>query len=157
VKRPTRYRPGQPIPRCGARLTDGETCLATPALHPRHDLRWRDQYHPSGRCARHGGASTGPRTPEGKAAVSAAARLGWEEAHRAEGKRRPPETLRAAVGAFLDATTWEQAMHALGLSRRQLERLEDGRFCSREEIATASALLGDPAELAARLRELGAC
>jgi hypothetical protein len=154
MKRPTRYRQGQTIPRCGARLPDGENCREPPALHPSYDPRWRDQYHPSGRCARHGGSSTGPRTPEGKAAVSAAARLAWEEAHRAEGKRRPPETLRARVAAFLEATTWQEAMEITGLSRRQLERLEDGRFCASDEIAGVTAALRDPAALVKEIRAM---
>ena len=45
--------PGDPntAPRCGARTRQGRKCRA-PAMH-------------NGRCRMHGGASTGPRTPEG--------------------------------------------------------------------------------------------
>jgi hypothetical protein len=40
-------------PRCGAKTRQGKACQA-PAMH-------------NGRCRMHGGASTGPRTPEGLA------------------------------------------------------------------------------------------
>ena len=40
-------------PRCGAKTRQGKPCQA-PAMH-------------NGRCRMHGGASTGPRTPEGLA------------------------------------------------------------------------------------------
>ena len=46
----------------------------------------------NGRCWVHGGASTGPRTPEGKARVVAAmveGRRKWVERRRAEGKKFP--------------------------------------------------------------------
>jgi hypothetical protein len=46
----------------------------------------------NGRCWMHGGASTGPRTPEGKARVAAAmveGRRKWVERRRAEGKKFP--------------------------------------------------------------------
>jgi hypothetical protein len=45
---------------------------------------------PNGRCRVHGGASTGPRSPEGKARVVAAMIVGrrkWVERRRAEGRR----------------------------------------------------------------------
>jgi hypothetical protein len=47
--------PGDPntAPRCGAKTRKGKECLA-PAMR-------------NGRCRMHGGASTGPRTPEGLA------------------------------------------------------------------------------------------
>src|ERR1019366_4220416 len=47
--------PGNPssAPRCGAKTRRGTSCLS-PAM-------------PNGRCRMHGGASTGPRTPEGLA------------------------------------------------------------------------------------------
>jgi hypothetical protein len=44
---------------CGAKLRDGARC-------PRTDISKRN-----GRCLRHGGASTGPRTPAGKARCAA--------------------------------------------------------------------------------------
>jgi hypothetical protein len=52
-------------PRCGAKTRAGGQCRA-PAV-------------PDGRrCRMHGGLSTGPRTPEGKARVAAAQRARWE-------------------------------------------------------------------------------
>ncbi len=55
-------------PRCGAKCRDGHACVApavwlTGAPAPRN-----------GRCRMHGGLSTGPRTPEGRARVAAATR-----------------------------------------------------------------------------------
>jgi hypothetical protein len=47
---------------------------------------------PNGRCRVHGGASTGPRSPEGKARVVAAMvedRLNWVERRRAEEMKYP--------------------------------------------------------------------
>jgi hypothetical protein len=46
----------------------------------------------NGRCRMHGGASTGPKSPEGKARVVAAmvaGRRAWVERQRAEGKKLP--------------------------------------------------------------------
>lgn len=52
-------------PRCGAtRKQDGGTCQA-PALR-------------NGRCKLHGGKSTGPKTPEGRARIAAAQRARWQ-------------------------------------------------------------------------------
>jgi hypothetical protein len=62
-------------PKCGARTISGRPCQAQ-ALKP------------SGRCFRHGGLSTGPRTPEGKARQRQAAketmRRIWQERRRGE-------------------------------------------------------------------------
>src|SRR5215470_14627569 len=46
-------------PRCGARTRRGTTCQA-PAMKSRKTGKYT-------RCRRHGGASTGPRTAEGRA------------------------------------------------------------------------------------------
>jgi hypothetical protein len=54
--------------RCGAHCRDGHACRATP-VWLRGALTVRN-----GRCRMHGGLSTGPRTPEGKARVSEVAR-----------------------------------------------------------------------------------
>jgi hypothetical protein len=54
--------------------------------------RCRNWAMPNGRCRVHGGASTGPRTAEGKALVVAAmvqGRRKWIERLHAEGKRAP--------------------------------------------------------------------
>lgn len=55
-------------PRCGARCRDGHPCQA-PAVWDRRRNRPRN-----GRCRMHGGLSTGPRTPEGKARIAASNR-----------------------------------------------------------------------------------
>jgi hypothetical protein len=54
--------------RCGAGCRDGHSCQATP-YWPKGAPTARN-----GRCRMHGGLSTGPRTPEGKARVAEAAR-----------------------------------------------------------------------------------
>lgn len=52
------------LPLCGARCRDGHACRC-------RCLPWR------GRCAQHGGLSTGPRTDAGRARVAAAQRERW--------------------------------------------------------------------------------
>jgi hypothetical protein len=55
----TRFGPDWPGRRCGAKTRQGTPCQ-NPAIKKR------------ARCKLHGGLSTGPRTPEGKAGVAAA-------------------------------------------------------------------------------------
>ena len=56
-------------PRCGARTRAGPPCVASAVWdQARNQAR-------NGRCRFHGGASTGPRTPEGRARIAAANRL----------------------------------------------------------------------------------
>jgi hypothetical protein len=55
-------------PPCGARCRDGHPCAA-PAVWCAATRRPRN-----GRCRMHGGLSTGPRTPDGRARVAAATR-----------------------------------------------------------------------------------
>ena len=57
-------------PQCGARCRDGHPCKAATML-------WKS------RCRMHGGASTGPRTPEGKAKALACLAAG--RARRSQG------------------------------------------------------------------------
>jgi hypothetical protein len=52
-------------PRCGAKTRAGGACKA-PSVHGK------------ARCRMHGGCSTGPKTPEGKARSLAAANAGWQ-------------------------------------------------------------------------------
>jgi hypothetical protein len=49
-------------PECGARCRDGHSCRARVTLD--------SQGRPRKRCRMHGGQSTGPRTPEGRAAIA---------------------------------------------------------------------------------------
>ena len=73
----TRFGPDWPGERCGARTKAGTLCQ-------------RPAVKKTGRCTRHGGKSTGPRTEEGRARIAAAqlkhGRLTKEA--RAEAKRR---------------------------------------------------------------------
>ena len=73
----TRFGPDWPGVRCGARTKAGTPCQ-------------RPAVKQTGRCTRHGGKSTGPRTEEGRARIAAAqtthGRLTKEA--RAEAKRR---------------------------------------------------------------------
>lgn len=73
----TRFGPDWPGERCGARTKAGTPCQ-------------RPAVKKTGRCTRHGGKSTGPRTEEGRAQIAAAqfkhGRLTKEA--RAEAKRR---------------------------------------------------------------------
>ncbi len=63
-------------PRCGAKTRSGRPCQA-PAVWDKVNNRPRN-----GRCRLHGGLSTGPKTPEGKARC-------------AEGRRRARERRKA--------------------------------------------------------------
>lgn len=73
----TRFGPDWPGKRCGARTKVGTPCQ-------------RAAVKRTGRCTRHGGKSTGPRTVEGRARIAAAqtahGRLTKEK--RAEAKQR---------------------------------------------------------------------
>ena len=77
--------------RCDARVKNlfklGKNGVRVP-----RDLFCKGWAMENGRCWVHGGASTGPRTPEGKARVVAAmveGRRKWVERRRAEGKKFP--------------------------------------------------------------------
>lgn len=65
--------PKRARPRCGAKCRDGHPCQA-PAVWDKMMDRSRN-----GRCKLHGGKSTGPRTPEGKARIAIAQRERWQE------------------------------------------------------------------------------
>jgi hypothetical protein len=76
----------------------------------------------NGRCWVHGGASTGPRTPDGKARVVAAmveGRRKWVALRRAEGKKFPAG--RKGGGAWVTESMRERA-------RGEAHRLKGGRF-----------------------------
>ena len=69
--------PKRELPPCGARTRAGGSCKARP-------WRPRDAVLPrNGRCRMHGGLSTGPRTPEGKARCVVAALRNIEKARAA--------------------------------------------------------------------------
>lgn len=105
----TRFGPNWPGQRCGARTTTGTPCQ-------------RPAVKKTGRCTRHGGKSTGPRTKEGLARISAAqtthGRLTKEK--RAEAKRN------AEVGRQIRAELTE--IEAWALDRGHLEKDWRARF-----------------------------
>ena len=79
----------------------------------------------NGRCWVHGGASTGPRTPEGKARVVAAmveGRRKWVARRRAEGEKFPAGRKRGE--------RWV-AEPMRELARAEAHRLKGGRFTVR--------------------------
>ena len=101
----TRFGPDWSGERCGARTKAGTPCQ-------------RPAVKQTGRCTRHGGKSTGPRTEEGRARIAAAqtthGRLTKEA--RAEAKRRAQvgreiraelrDIVREAIAGGLLAKDW---------------------------------------------------
>ncbi|MGE8943105.1 HGGxSTG domain-containing protein [Leptospira interrogans] len=63
--------------RCGARTRAGHPCQ-------------RKGTGAGGRCANHGGASTGPKSAEGRAKISSAQKARWKK-WRADRRRNAPE------------------------------------------------------------------
>ena len=83
----TRFGPGWPGRRCGAKTRAGGVCQ-NPAIGGRN------------RCKLHGGRSTGPRTPEGKARTIAA--------HTKHGRRSREHVEKVkAINAELRRLTYE--------------------------------------------------
>ena len=83
----TRFGPDWPGRRCGAKTRSGGTCQ-NPAIKGRS------------RCKLHGGRSTGPRTPEGKARAAAA--------HTKHGRRSKAHVEKVrAINAELKRITYE--------------------------------------------------
>jgi len=96
---------------------------------------------PNGRCRVHGGASTGPKSPEGKARVVAAmveGRRKWVEARRAEGGRFTAG--RKGGDAWVTEAMRERA-------RAEARRLGAGRFTLDHSLTLAllKSAKGDPA------------
>ena len=77
----TRFGPDWPGKRCGAKTRAGGICP-------------KPAYKDSGRCHNHGGASTGPRTKEGRQRVS--------EAHLKHGHFTKDNKLARAEGAAFE-------------------------------------------------------
>lgn len=73
-------------PRCGAKTRSGALCRA-PAMWSRRS----GQYS---RCRLHGGASTGPRTPEGLARSRGA---NWQHGRYSEERRQSKREMRAEI------------------------------------------------------------
>lgn len=80
-------------PRCGAKTRRGTVCQQA-ALRGKR------------RCRHHGGLSTGPRTPEGRARIAAAATRHGNRSKEAEEHRRALRELLGRVRALLkDSST----------------------------------------------------
>jgi len=95
----------------------------------------------NGRCRVHGGASTGPKSPEGKARVVAAmieGRRKWVERRRAEGRRFIPG--RKGGDAWVTEAMRERA-------RAEAHRVGRGRFTLDRPLVLAllRSAKGDPA------------
>ena len=81
IGRATRFGPDWSGKRCGAKTRTGGICP-------------KPAYKDSGRCHNHGGASTGPRTKEGRQRVS--------EAHLKHGHFTKDKKLARAEGAAIE-------------------------------------------------------
>jgi hypothetical protein len=101
---PARRVPKRARPLCGAkcRTRGGEPCNRRVACDPGGRLR--------ARCRLHGGASTGPKTDEGKARSAAAVRARWQRVWAERGEipaasapaRPADDRLRAPRGRALE-------------------------------------------------------
>jgi len=113
----TRFGPNWSGQRCGARTKAGNPCQ-------------RPAVQLTGRCSRHGGKSTGPRTEEGRARIAAAQTKhgGLTKERRAEAKRN------AEVGRQIRAELAEIEAWALGLGYLEKDW--------REQLDTAMATYG---------------
>ena len=107
--------------RCDARVKN-PVKIGKGGLRVARSPRCRAWAMENGRCRVHGGASTGPRTPEGKARVLAAmveGRRKWVERRRAEGRR-------FTAGRKTGSTWVTEPMRER--ARAEAHRLGGGRF-----------------------------
>ena len=113
----TRFGPNWPGQRCGARTKAGTACQ-------------RPAVKKNGRCTRHGGKSTGPRTGAGRARIAAA-----QTKHGQFTKEKRTEAKRnAAIGRQIRAELAEIEAWALGLGYLEKDW--------REQLDTAMATYG---------------
>ena len=163
-KRP-RIRKRGPRKRCDARVKNlvkvcknGVAILRTP--------RCRAWALANGRCRLHGGVSTGPRTPEGKARVVAAmveGRRKWIERLHAEGKRapggrklgskRPTEQQRAIAAEralrVIESREWNRARaEGRDLLAAERERAQAERRAINQECLDCLAEIDEAAAVA---------
>jgi hypothetical protein len=95
------------------------------------------------RCRLHGGASTGPKSPEGKARVVAAmvaGRRAWVEKMEAEGKRFPCGRKPGAAWATPRMKAKQEAEAAKREAERWAALTPQQRFAERHERRRADAL-----------------
>jgi hypothetical protein len=136
VRRRIRWRQRK---RCDARIKNPVKCKNGVAII--RGLRCCAWAMPNGRCRVHGGASTGPKSQEGKARVVAArveGRREWVERRRAEGQRFTAGRKRG--DAWVTEAMRERA-------RAEARRLGAGRF-TLDRASTLTLLKsarGDPA------------
>lgn len=92
----------------------------------------------------HGGASTGPRTLEGRRRVGEATRRRWVEAVLDDGWGFASDGQRAAVVDLLNrlGSSRNATAKALGLTVHAVRRVLDGPPSRPEEIETLEARLG---------------
>jgi hypothetical protein len=134
AKRPPRKKVSRE--RCDARIKnlfatkDGKNRTRSPLC--------RNWAMPNGRCRVHGGASTGPRTAEGKALVVTAmveGRRKMVERRRAEGKRAPggrkPKTAWSEQERKLAARKAERRKRAAAANRVKASAREAGEISPR--------------------------
>jgi hypothetical protein len=107
--------------RCDARIKN-PVKIGKNGVRVTRSLRCRAWAMPNGRCRVHGGASTGPKSPEGKARVVAAlveGRRKWVERRRAESRR--------FTGGRKTGSSWvTEPMRER--ARAEAHRLGGGRF-----------------------------
>mgnify|MGYP001592830945 FL=1 len=97
--------------RCGARTRAGGQCASRPV-------------NGKARCRMHGGASTGPRTPQGRRRIGEGARARYIAAALADGWVTAAPELRAAVAEFkLALGTHNGTANALGVTGHDLRRV----------------------------------
>ena len=130
--RPVERPPTRERPRCGARCRDGHPCVAP--------VVWNAGEAPRRRCRMHGGLSTGPRTPEGRArSLVAIGQVG-------AALQRDPTTMRAAEWCAdcltasrrcRGAAAWAQGR---AITRDDLVRLVRWTRCERHARPQVAAL-----------------
>lgn len=116
--------------RCGAKTRHGSTCARCPAAGRT-------------RCRLHGGASTGPRTPEGRRRVGDAARARYVAASLADGWVILPEHQTHLVNRLLERlrNSRNRTAQVLGITSHGLRRVLTGLPLRPEEFGTVRAAL----------------
>ena len=138
--KPRRRRKRSRRKRCDAWVKGFFTKGKSGTLRVRHP-RCRAWAMPNGRCRMHGGASTGPRTAEGKARVVAAmveGRRKMVEALHAEGKRAPggrkPKTASNERERKLAAEKAERRKQAAETNRIRASACEAAQISPRARL-----------------------
>lgn len=117
--------------RCGAKTRHGSNCARFPAAG-------------RARCRLHGGASTGPRTPEGRQRVGDAARARYVAASIADGWAILPEHETRLVKRLLERlrNSRNGTAQALGITPHGLRRILTGLPLRPQEFQAVCAATG---------------